>query len=99
MRGGVVAVSRLIVALLKLSEPTGHAHAVAKRRQLQKRQIEPAAVEADQRWPLVAVPAPPKVIGDHVWAELRLVEHNQVQQPIIGSDLGDRNGDWRLKGI
>ena len=71
----VEAVAVLLEALGREVEPAGHAEAVAKRRQLQQRQVERAAVEADQRRPAILFPAAPKMLGDDVRPELRLVEH------------------------
>ena len=75
------------------------AQPIAKRRQFQQRNVERAAVEADQRRPAIVFPAAPEMLGDHVRPKLRLVEHHQVEQPKIGGDLADRHRDRNLERV
>ncbi len=95
----VVPVAGLLERLPAAVKPARHRHAVTKRRQFQKRQVEAQPIEADQRGPAVLIPSPPEVFGDHVGAELGLVEHDQVDQAEIPGHLGHGHRDRDLVGI
>ena len=99
MCAAVFTAPRLVVRLARSLKPAGHADAVTEGGQLQKRQVETTAVEADQGWPAILFPAPPKIFRNNVRAELRFVQDHHVFQAEIGRHLAHDHRYGQLKTI
>lgn len=93
-------VSGLIVGgFCRTLEPAGHAYPIAKRRQFQQRQIKPPAVKTYKRRPVIFFPPTPKVFRNDVRPKLRLVQHHNVFQAVLGRYLARSHRDGQLEAI